>query len=95
MAGIEIIKREGGYDINRIDDWDERWPYGELNLWVQDEGTDDELRGYEGYVDTKYMAFSDEESIIRHFKRICDRCCDFLYFDTVPMEFGPCEHDDE
>lgn len=42
---------------------------GSASMRVQDEGTEDELRWFEGYLDTRAVSFDDEDELVRIVKR--------------------------
>lgn len=52
------------YTFWRRFDGDE-WCLGRANEKIQDEGTEDERRWFEGYFDTKAIAFDDDVDLLR------------------------------
>ena len=52
-----------------VDEDGEEWPLGSATLRIQEEGTEDEMRWFDGYYDTKHVAFDNAKQLQNWGKR--------------------------
>lgn len=58
---ITITRYEYGYRFHRVDDDGYKWDLGNASEIIQDAGTPDEARYYQGYFDTRPITFETPE----------------------------------